>query len=51
VNKEVLLPDGTVMWSVQRVIMRFKNGPEDGIQGYGLSATGKWALLGYITPA
>lgn len=30
------LSDGTVCWPVQRVMKRFKQGPEDSIFGYGL---------------
>jgi len=36
VNIEVVLPDGTVVWPVQRVMKRFKNGGEDGIYDYGV---------------
>ena len=39
VNVEVVMPNGMVMWPVQRVMKRFKNGPDDGIYGYGLGAT------------
>jgi hypothetical protein len=34
-NIEVHLTDGTIFWPVQRAMKRFKNGPEDGIAGYG----------------
>ncbi|MFG3029109.1 hypothetical protein ACGFZJ_11340 [Streptomyces sp. NPDC048253] len=29
------LPDGSIIWPVQRVIKRFRNGPEDSIALYG----------------
>jgi hypothetical protein len=35
VNIELTLPDGTKIWPVQRVMKRYKNGPEDGIAAYG----------------
>jgi hypothetical protein len=35
VNVAVRLTDGTILWPVQRVMKRFKNGPEDGIAAYG----------------
>jgi len=35
INAEIVLPDGTVLWPMQRVIKRFKNGAEDGIYAYG----------------
>ncbi|MEU6260743.1 hypothetical protein [Streptomyces sp. NPDC047043] len=35
INVELHLPEGGVVWPVQRVIKRFKNGPEDGIAVYG----------------
>ncbi len=28
-------PDGSIVWPIQRVIKRLKNGPEDGIGAYG----------------
>jgi hypothetical protein len=34
INIEVVLPSGTVLWPVQRVMKRFRNGPEDGIYAY-----------------
>lgn len=36
INVTLKLPDGTLIWPVQRVMKRFKNGPEDGIAAYGL---------------
>jgi hypothetical protein len=39
-NIEVLLPSGAIIWPVQRVMKRFKNGPEDGIYVYGRLANG-----------
>ena len=39
-NVEVVLPSGTVVWPVQRVMKRFKNDPEDGIYVYGRLANG-----------
>jgi hypothetical protein len=30
------LPDGSLIWPVQRMMKRLKNGPEDGIAAYGL---------------
>lgn len=38
VNAEVVLPDGTTLWPMQRVIKRFKNGREDEIYAYGVVA-------------
>lgn len=38
VNVELRLPDGTRCWPVQRAIKRFKNGPDDGIAGWGCGA-------------
>lgn len=35
INVTLKLPDGTLMWPVQRVMKRFKNGPEDSIATYG----------------
>lgn len=32
---EVVFPNGSVIWPVQRVMKRFKNGAEDGIYAYG----------------
>jgi hypothetical protein len=36
INVELHLPDGTVCWPIQRVMKRFKQGPEDSISAYGL---------------
>ncbi|WP_406723669.1 hypothetical protein WJ438_01865 [Streptomyces sp. GD-15H] len=33
-NIALRLPDGSIVWPVQRVIKRFRNGPEDSIVGY-----------------
>lgn len=38
INVAVRLKTGTVLWPVQRVIKRFKNGTEDGIWIYGAAA-------------
>lgn len=35
INVELLLPDGTRCWPVQRAMKRFKNGEEDGIAAWG----------------
>jgi len=35
INVTLVLDDGSVIWPVQRVIKRFKNGREDGIAAYG----------------
>jgi len=35
VNVELILPDQSVIWPVQRVIKRLKNGAEDGVAAYG----------------
>ena len=35
IRVELHLPDGTRCWPVQRVMKRFKNGPEDGIAAWG----------------
>lgn len=37
INIAVRLPDGGVIWPVQRVMKRLKNGPEDNIYHYGLA--------------
>jgi hypothetical protein len=37
INVEVALPDRTVCWPVQRVVKRFKVGPEESIAAYGAS--------------
>jgi hypothetical protein len=37
---EVVLPSGAIIWPVQRVMKRFKNGPVDGIYIYGRLANG-----------
>ncbi|MEU3792497.1 hypothetical protein AB0F07_22280 [Streptomyces fructofermentans] len=34
INIRLRLPDGSVVWPVQRVMKRFRNGPEDSIVGY-----------------
>jgi hypothetical protein len=34
-NIALHLPDGSIIWPVQRVIKRFRNGPEDSIAFYG----------------
>jgi hypothetical protein len=39
INIAVRLKMGTVLWPVQRVIKRFKNGAEDGIWIYGATAS------------
>ncbi|MGI5508372.1 hypothetical protein [Streptomyces sp. CA-106131] len=35
INVRLQLPDGSVVWPVQRLMQRFRNGPEDSIVGYG----------------
>ncbi|WP_225102708.1 hypothetical protein [Streptomyces sp. CoH27] len=35
INIRLHLPDGAVVWPVQRLMKRFRNGPEDSIVGYG----------------
>jgi hypothetical protein len=35
INAILKLPDGTIVWPMQRAIKRFKNGEEDGIYVYG----------------
>jgi hypothetical protein len=35
INVALKLPDGSVIWPVQRVMKRLKNGPEDAIAAYG----------------
>lgn len=39
-NIEVVLPNGAILWPVQRAAKRFENGPEDGIYAYGRLANG-----------
>jgi hypothetical protein len=39
INIELVLPNGTVIWPVQRVMKRFKNGREDEIYVYGVVST------------
>ncbi len=38
INIAVRLPPDLLMWPVQRVMKRLKNGPEDNIYHYGLAA-------------
>jgi hypothetical protein len=41
-NVAIRFPSGELIWPVQRVMKRFRNGPEDGIYSYGvLVAAGK----------
>lgn len=35
INIELHLPDGSIVWPVQRAMNRLSNGPEDGIAAYG----------------
>lgn len=35
ITAAVKLPDGTIMWPMQKVMKRFKNGSEDSIYAYG----------------
>ncbi|MFX1257144.1 MAG: hypothetical protein ACFFAN_04765 [Promethearchaeota archaeon] len=37
INVTLKLPDSSIIWPVQRVMKRFKNGPEDSIVAYGSS--------------
>ena len=37
VNVELILPDGDVIWPVQRVMKRYKNGSEDGLVAYAVA--------------
>jgi len=39
INVAIRLPGNAVIWPVQRVMKRFKNGPEDSIYVYGYSIT------------
>jgi hypothetical protein len=39
VDLELVLPGDTILWPIQRVMKRFRNGPEDGIHAYGLAVT------------
>ena len=34
---QVILSDGAIIWPMQRVMKRLKNGKEDSIYGYGVS--------------
>ncbi|MBB4792510.1 hypothetical protein [Streptomyces nodosus] len=36
INIVLRLPDGSIIWPVQRVIKRFQNGPEDSLVGYAI---------------
>jgi hypothetical protein len=47
VDAEVVLPDGTTLWPMQRVIKRFKEGAEDGIYAYGAVAIREMGPGGY----
>jgi hypothetical protein len=38
INIELKLKSGTVLWPVQRVLKRFKNGSAEGIYAYGVAA-------------
>ncbi|MER5373061.1 hypothetical protein [Streptomyces sp. NPDC002553] len=35
INVKIRLPEGAVIWPVQRLMKRFENGPEDSVDGYG----------------
>jgi hypothetical protein len=37
INIALVLPGGGLIWPVQRVMKRFKNGAEDGIYAYGIA--------------
>jgi len=39
-NIALVLPSGGTIWPVQRVMKRFRNGPEDGISVYGVALGG-----------
>ena len=43
VDIEFHLPDGTIMWPVQRVMKRFKNGRADGIHAYSIAAAERFS--------
>jgi hypothetical protein len=34
INVELVLPDGAIIWPVQRVMKRYQNGAEDGLAAY-----------------
>lgn len=36
INVQLILPDGSTIWPIQKVIQRFKNGKEDSIAAYGV---------------
>lgn len=46
INMQILLPDGSVIFPVQRVMKRFRNGSEEGIYGYGRLVGATRAELG-----
>ena len=39
INAELVLPGGLTIWPIQRVMKRFKNGPEDSVYIYGHELT------------
>jgi len=51
VNAEIVLPDGIVLWPMQRVIKRFKNGGEDGVYAYGVVAIREMGTGDYLEKA
>lgn len=42
INAALKLPDGSILWPMQRAIKRFKNGEEDSIYVYGYSIIRKY---------
>ncbi len=37
IKAQLVMPDGSIIWPIQRCMKRFSNGPEDNIAMYGLS--------------
>ncbi len=47
---ELVLPNGTIMWPVQRAMKRFKKGPEESIYVYGVAVGGSDVTREFRSP-
>jgi hypothetical protein len=50
INITLVLPGGGMIWPVQRVMKRFKNGAEDGIYAYGIAMTPGPGAISELSP-
>jgi hypothetical protein len=48
INVAIRLPDGGIIWPVQRVMKRYENGDEDSVHAYGVILTGSGTPLSLI---